>query len=159
MALYAGAQHPRAARETRWEATRGARKTARARLRGERVQAHAGGGSRTRVCVREGGVRGVVGDSPVYRTEDGAAAGVFQIITSGCGSGGTGGFPWQPQYLQSPIYGPAAQPSGATSLHFALFRVSSRSFSVSTFSCLSSFLLGSSSFFTSLLALLIFSGN
>lgn len=31
--------------------------------------------------------------------EDGAAAGVFQIITSGCGGGGS---PWQPQCLQHP---------------------------------------------------------
>jgi len=30
---------------------------------------------------------------------DGAAAGVFQIITSGCGGGGS---PWQPQCLQHP---------------------------------------------------------
>jgi len=29
----------------------------------------------------------------------GAAAGVFQIITSGCGGGGS---PWQPQCLQHP---------------------------------------------------------
>lgn len=31
--------------------------------------------------------------------QDGAAAGVFQIITSGCGGGGS---PWQPQCLQHP---------------------------------------------------------
>lgn len=46
--------------------------------------------------------------------QDGAAAGVFQIITSGCGGGGS---PWQPQCLQHPTTeGNRAteQPSGAT---------------------------------------------
>ena len=40
-----------------------------------------------------------VPSTPPLGVVDRAAAGVFQIITSSCGSGG-GGLPWQPQYLQ-----------------------------------------------------------
>lgn len=80
---------------------------------------------------------GVAGAPPVYRAEDGAAAGVFQIITSGCGSGG--GFPWQPQYLQSlslyyePTAVAAAQPSGAAA-SISLSSVSLLALSLSPFS-------------------------